>query len=90
MWYNIKMDNKAILIFGLLGLGLLFMLTQKPSGIVSYPAEGSVALPFKPNAQSINTQQYTNEETWDIDWSEDGLPKRVTIHRNAVQSELME
>jgi len=77
------LDEKAILIFGLLGLGLLFMLTRKPSGIASYPEE-SVALPFKPTNRVA--RQYTNEETWDIDWSEDGLPKRVTIHRNAVQT----
>ncbi len=79
------MDNKAIIIFGLLGLGLLFMLTRKTSGIASYPEE-SIALPFKPTNRVSSAHQYTNEESWDIEWSEDGLPKRVTIHRNAVQT----
>ena len=53
------MDNKGIIIVGLLGLGLLFFFTRGRS--------------------------YTNEETWAIDWGEDGLPLSVTIHRNAVQ-----
>ena len=34
-------------------------------------------------APESSPRQYVNEETWDIDWSEDGLPKKVTIHRNA-------
>jgi len=53
------MDDKAIIIFGLLGLGLLFFFTRGRS--------------------------YNNEETWAIDWGEDGLPLSVTIHRDAVQ-----
>lgn len=28
---------------------------------------------------------YKNAETWDIQWNKDGLPTRVTIHRDAVQ-----
>lgn len=82
------MDNKGtILIFGLLGLGLLFMLTRsnnnRYSAEAGYPEE-SVAIPLRPISKSAH--HYTNEETWDIEWSEDGLPKRVTIHRSAVQT----
>jgi len=79
------MDKTAIVIFGLLGLGLLFMLTRKPSGIASYP-EGSVALPFKPTNRVMGTHQYKNKEVWSILWNEDGLPSKVTVERNATQS----
>jgi hypothetical protein len=34
----------------------------------------------------VGGHQYTNEETWDIEWNPDGLPSRVTIHRNAHQT----
>ena len=30
--------------------------------------------------------QYKNTETWDIEWTEDGLPKKVIIHRDAEKS----
>jgi len=29
--------------------------------------------------------QYQNEESWDVAYNEDGLPTKITIHRNAVQ-----
>lgn len=28
---------------------------------------------------------YQNEESWEIDWSEDGLPTRIVVHREAVR-----
>lgn len=28
---------------------------------------------------------YTNEEVWDVEYTEDGLVKRVVVHRRAVQ-----
>ena len=31
--------------------------------------------------QSIGS--YQNTETWDLEWSKDGLPTKVTIHRDA-------
>lgn len=80
------MDDKAVIIFGLLGLGLLFMLARGSTHRESSYSE-SIALPFTPtNRVSRGAHHYTNEETWDIEWSEDGLPKKVTIHRNAVQT----
>ena len=36
--------------------------------------------------QSRGGKSYKNTETWDIEWNDDGLPKRVTIHRDAVQT----
>ena len=29
--------------------------------------------------------QYTNAEVWDIQWNRDGLPSKVTIHRDALR-----
>lgn len=26
---------------------------------------------------------YSNEESWEIEWSPDGLPTRIVVHRNA-------
>lgn len=77
-------NGKAILIFGLLGLGLLFLLTRKSSG---YSSESGVAtIPFKPYAKVKGGHHYSNEETWDIVWSKDGLPTKVTINRSAYQT----
>ena len=28
---------------------------------------------------------YSNEETWEIEWSSDGLPSKITVHRDARQ-----
>ena len=29
---------------------------------------------------------YVNEESWEIEWSEEGLPTRITVHRNAQRT----
>lgn len=81
------MDNsgKTILIFGLLGLGLLFLLTQKKSGYSREYSEDAT-IPFRPYPKVTGAHQYQNEETWNITWSEDGLPIKVEIHRNATQT----
>lgn len=77
------MDNKAVIIvFGLLGLGLLFMLTRRESGY----SEESIALPFKPAPRDIGAHHYTNKEKWSIKWNEDGLPSEVIIERDARQT----
>jgi len=31
-------------------------------------------------------RQYSNTETWEIDWDKDGLPKKVTITRKATET----
>jgi hypothetical protein len=40
----------------------------------------------EPVPQSPGARTYKNTETWDIEWTPDGLPGKVTIHRNAVQT----
>lgn len=75
------MDNrKAILIFGLLGLGLLFMLTRG-SRTESY-SEESVALPFRP-ASRVGGRRYINTKEWNITYNEDGLPVKIVKHVEA-------
>ncbi len=29
---------------------------------------------------------YTNEESWEIEWSDEGFPTKVTVHRNAKRT----
>jgi hypothetical protein len=78
-------NGKAILIWGLLGLGLLFLLTRKSSGYAREYDDGIETIPFHP-LPSAGAHQYKNEETWNIEWNEDGLPSKVTIHRNALST----
>jgi hypothetical protein len=41
---------------------------------------------IEPAAPSQPASTYTNEETWDIEWSRDGVPTRITVHRNAKRT----
>lgn len=76
------MDDKAVIIFGLLGLGLLFMLTRGSSNRHSSYSE-SIALPFKPTNRVSEGHHYKNKEVREITYNEDGLPTRIVIHRDA-------
>ena len=87
------MDNKAALvILGVVGLGLLFLLLRgkKETGYSQEYAGAEEVAPVTPLTFTPTSRKpahhYKNEEVWDIDWNKDGLPKRVTIHRNAMQS----
>ena len=51
----------------------------------------SPSLPLTPVAAPVASAAlppgtYKNAEEWDIEWNEDGLPKKVTIHRNAQRT----
>ena len=63
--------DKKILLFGALFIALGLLLFTKPGGVTSTP---------------IGLSHYKNEETWDVEWSEDGNRCKVRIHRDAVQS----
>jgi hypothetical protein len=78
------MDNKSVGILLLIGLGLFgfLLLSSKKSTQVSANCY-QCGEPLRLMPAGSLSRQYTNEEVWDIDWSEDGLPKKVTIHRNA-------
>lgn len=81
-------SEKAVIIFGLLGIGLLFLLTRSSSRYSEEAdyLEENTATPLRLRPISKRAHHYTNEETWDIEWSDDGLPTKVVIHRNAVQT----
>lgn len=50
---------------------------------ISRPKQSSEVRALPPGRE---TRQYTNTETWDIEWDKDGLPKTVTITRKAIES----
>lgn len=70
----------GLLLFGILGLGLLYVFTKSTSSNLGTRSNEPIQLQLKP------ARRYQNSETWDITWNEDGLPSKVTIHRDAVQT----
>ena len=40
---------------------------------------------FVKNKGQSPVGQYLNEESWYVSYNEDGLPTKITIHRNAVR-----
>ena len=95
------MENKKVsninlthlLIFGGIVLGL-FLILRKSSRtnnfrFISEPSpikfiSGSES--EKEQMMSNGGKRYLNAETWDISWNDEGLPERITVHRDAVQS----
>ena len=73
-------DNRvgAIVLFGLLGIGLLLILSK--------PAAPATSMGAPLRLRPAQSRTYQNEETWEITWNEDLLPTKVTIHRNAVRT----
>jgi len=72
-------DSFGIIFFGIVGLGLLYLFTRKSSNF-GMQSDEPISLQLRP------TRRYFNTETWDISWNEDGLPAKVTIHRDATQT----
>jgi hypothetical protein len=80
------------LLFAFLGIGVaaIFILTRKPvpqvalRQIAGPPSHLPLGIPVAPAAPAGNVL-YQNTETWDIDWNQDGLPEKVTIHRKVVR-----
>jgi len=78
------MKTEGIIVFGLIGLGLLLLLATRsnPGFTRTRPL---VLKPFSSSAKPVG-KRYQNTETWEIKWNTDGLPEKVTIHRDAVRS----
>ena len=82
-----------LLLLALLGIYLLLRKNNNPGPMVSYD-EPIQLRPFQPRADEEYKQieepgggkRYKNNETWDIEWTPDGLPGKVTIHRDAVMT----
>jgi len=83
----------GIIIISILLGGAIFLAYK--NDVITIPLKSPVRKPVKQfpvtkiaekSETGTGTRHYQNEEVWDIDWTPDGLPKRVTIHRNASQS----
>jgi len=74
----------GLILFGILGIGLLLLLTRRGGSNYYEPLHPASSFKFLP-PEKPRGRRYKNTETWDIEWNTDGLPSKVTIHRNAVQ-----
>lgn len=75
------MNNKLVLgiVIGLgLGLGLAALFFWQRS-------KTSIAVGRLPMPGATPPASYTNEETTDITWNEEGLPIRIIVHRKALR-----
>lgn len=92
-----KSDTGIWVALGLIGvIGVLFLVTRnkQPATRVEYTNWKAVPrieptveiLPEETPVITPATHTYKNSETWEIEWTPDGLPGKVTIHRNAVQT----
>jgi hypothetical protein len=90
-------DNKlGILIIAGLLVGLFFLAKKSNPAQTYYENYQPEPVPVPPTpvkfrpiaapAASSEEHRYRNSETWDITWNKDGLPEKVTIHRDAVQT----
>ena len=62
-------SKDMIMIGGLILVGLLIWYFMRKG-------QGAIGTPVA---------QYKNEESWDVQYNADGLPTKITIHRNATQ-----
>ncbi|MBA7584010.1 hypothetical protein ES708_25962 [subsurface metagenome] len=62
---------------------------------IYWPETFSPALPSRkyitdieeepPGKALVPSATYANEESWEIEWSPDGLPTKIEVHRNATR-----
>lgn len=55
-------------------------LIEQESASLVVPKKSGVSAPIINQAP---LSSYQNEESWDIEWSDEGLPVRIVVHRNA-------
>jgi len=79
------MKSENIIIFGIFGLGLLLLFAARSSGRRTL-SRGTSFNPVWRTESKPEGKRYRNAETWEIKWNEDGLPSKVTIHRDATQT----
>ncbi len=87
-----KKNNGAVLIIGLIGLGLLFLLLRSRSGPVGTPAysyQEPITLRLQPSGVQQPASQepdggrhYRNKEIRNIEYNTDGLPTKIEIIRD--------
>ena len=85
----------GILLLILVLLGIFLLLKKNNPGPVGAYDDAPIQLrPLQPRADEEYKQieepgggkRYHNNETWDITWTPEGLPGKVTIHRDAVMT----
>lgn len=71
------------ILLGVLGIGLIiFLVTRKTSPIDAQAGYSTNRLAVKSNQLTVQNN-YDNEEVREIEYNNDGLPTRITIHRHA-------
>ncbi len=63
-------------------------LSNQTTIIIGLIVAGIIVYLLLKNRPAQASSQYSNAETWDVLWNEDGLPVKVTIHRDARQGAL--
>ena len=92
-----KKNEGGILLLLLALLGIFFLLKKNNTGGGAMGAYDDAPIqlrPLQPRADEEYKQieepgggkRYHNNETWEITWTPDGLPGKVTIHRDARQT----
>ena len=82
------MTDGSKLAFALLALGGIFgfiYFISRPS-IAAQPMSGQRRVSVRPVSQAKVARQYSNEETWNISYDDDGLPTKVVISRKATET----
>ena len=74
-----------IVLGGLCLLGFLFF-TSRRGGTVSHSPAYISSQPLKLMPKGSVQRQYTNKEIWNIEWTDDGLPAKITVERDARES----
>ena len=80
------MNDSSKLVLALLALGGVFgfiYFISRPS--MSAQPASSQRVSLRPVGQDKVARQYSNSETWDIKYDDDGLPVKVTISRKATE-----
>lgn len=90
-----RRDSSSLVILGLAALaGLIIWLiskqrtaqTQLPPGQEVVYLPPGAAVPTQPSRALVPAATYENEERWEIQYNEDGLPTKVIVHRNAQRA----
>ncbi|MBA7664591.1 hypothetical protein ES703_72652 [subsurface metagenome] len=64
-------------------LGIFWPRLQQPTGLLPTPTERYITEIEEPEKELVPSATYANEESWEIEWSPDGLPIKIEVHRNA-------
>ena len=72
-------DKIGIIIIAILLIALLLLLKKEFSNRNRAIASGGPKVDGREH-------EYHNEESWDVEYNADGMPTKITIHRNALST----